>query len=157
MEEYSENMLTRLMEREAEIEDLKRQLHKQGQALRAAQDDVVEAQSRAQYQQRQAERYSNEYFQLKESQNLPSRIPQQPEVNSAQIAEARKVTDFYMQKVDQLSRENMNISQLNRKLTEDLAVAQRNAQQQSSFVGSARQVQAWDDRVRGISHHHNNN
>ena len=163
--DYSENILTKLIEtqsllkeRDAEIarlhdllatqhqygggasngwelDDLRRKLHEQGQALRAAQDDVTRAQSHAQHQRSQAEWYSQELFQLKESQ---SRIQQQPQVNPAQMEESRKVTDFYKQKADQLSRDNMSINQQNRKLTEDLAAAQRKVQEQRNLVDSMR-------------------
>ena len=113
-----------------ELEDLRRKLHEQGQALRAAQVDAARAHSLAQCQQDRAERYSQEFPQ--------SRIQQQPQVNPAQIEEARNVTEFYKQKVDQLSRDNISITQQNRKLTEDLAATQKKVEQQKSLVDSMR-------------------
>lgn len=108
--EYSERLLTKLMETEQLLED-------RGRMLAAALDDLARA-------QRQTEKYSQEYLRLRDSQNL-TRQPAQPRVTSGQLEEAQKVTDFYRIKVDQLSKENMDISQQNRKLTEDLAMAQR--------------------------------
>lgn len=107
-----------------EIDDLRRKLHEHGQALRAAQDDVTRAQSHAQHQRNQAEWFSHE---LKETQ---SRMQQQPQIDPAQAEENRKVIEFYKQKVDQLSRDNMSVNQQNRKLTENLAAAQKKAHRQ---------------------------
>lgn len=108
--EYSERVLTKLMETEQLLQDRDRM-------LAATLDDLARA-------QRQAEMYSQECTRLRDRQN-PTRQQAQPAVNSGQLEEAQKVTDFYRQKADQLSRENMNISRQNRKLTEDLAIAQR--------------------------------
>lgn len=106
-----------------EIDDLRQKLYEHSQALRTAQEDSETARSQAQYQRNQADMFARECSQLRESQR-------QPQPSQAQNEEARKVIEFYQQKVDQLSRDNMNITQQNRKLTEDLAAAQRDVQQQ---------------------------
>lgn len=108
--EYSERMLTKLMETEQLLAD-------RSQMLAAALDDLKRA-------QRQSEIYSQECLRLRDNQN-PTRQPAQPAVASGQLEEAQKVTDFYRQKAEQLSKQNMNISRQNRKLTEDLAIIQR--------------------------------
>ncbi|KAL9616708.1 MAG: hypothetical protein Q9160_008461 [Pyrenula sp. 1 TL-2023] len=108
-----------------EIDELRQKLYEHSQALRTAQDDSATARSQAQYQQSQADMFARECSRLRESQR-------QTQPNQAQNEEARKVTEFYKQKVDQLSRDNMNIMQQNRKLTEEWAATQRDVQQQGS-------------------------
>lgn len=112
-----------------EGDSLRRRLFEQDQNLRSLQADSTEAHRVAQEQRQRADSYRDQLSGLRESQ---SRITTDPAIIDAM----RRDNDFFKKRADQLSRDNMAVTQQNRRLEEELVAVQRELQQRKRMVGS---------------------